>query len=296
MPQSFALGFVRSLRPQQWLKNSLVLAAPVAAGVMNQRAVATHTAVAFAAFCAAASGTYLLNDARDVESDRLHPTKRDRPIAAGVVPVPVAIVAGVVLLAASLAVAYEVNIDLAVTIGAYLALTVTYTLFLKRVPVYDIVAVAAGFVLRAIAGATATGVPISQWFFIVTSFGALLMVVGKREGELHVLGEQAAAVRPTLGVYTDRYLVYLRSVASGVVLIGYCLWAFESAVRSGVHESALVWYQLSVVPFSVAILRYGLLLDQGKGAEPEKLVLSDPPLLVAGACWAIIYGYGTYLA
>ncbi len=287
-------GIVRSLRPHQWIKNVLVFAAPVAAGVIDQENILRDTLLAFVAFCAAASGTYLLNDSSDVESDRQHPTKRNRPIAAGIVPVPVAVVLGIVLIVGALGLGFAVDRNLGITLLAYLALTTSYTFWLKQVPIYDIVAVAAGFVLRAVAGATATGVPISEWFFIVTSFGALFMVSGKREGERNLLQGEAASVRATLGVYTANYLAYLRSVASGVVLVGYCLWAFESATRAA--GEADIWFQLSVVPFAIAILRYALLLDRGEGGEPEKLVLSDRPLLLAGGAWAIIYAYGTYLA
>lgn len=296
MASSLAGGIVRSLRPHQWTKNALVFAAPVAAGRITEWDTAWRTGVAFVAFCAAASGTYLLNDARDVEADRRHPTKRNRPMAAGIVPVGVGYGLGVALLVASLVIALAVGTALAYTIGAYLVLTTAYTLKLKSVPIYDLVAVATGFVLRAIAGAAATGVPISEWFFIVTSFGALLMVVGKREGELAQLGDQAAVVRPTLAAYRPAYLRYVRAVASAVVLIGYCLWSFESATHVGVSDAAVFWYRLSVLPFTVAILRYAMLLDAGEGSEPERLVFSDGSLLLAGVCWAIIYGYGTYVA
>ncbi len=289
-------GLVRAMRPRQWLKNVLVFAAPVAAGDITEAATLGRTLVAFAAFSLAASGTYLLNDARDVESDRRHPTKRTRPIAAGVVPVALAHTAGVVLLLAGLITGFLATTDLAMTIAAYLVLTVTYTVWLKDQPVLDIIAVAAGFVLRAIAGAAATDLPVSEWFFIVTSFGALLMVTGKREGELKELLDDAAAIRPTLGVYTESFLLFLRGVASAVVLIGYCLWAFESAHNSGTTGTDAIYFQLSIVPFAAAILRYALLIDKGAGAEPETLVLGDRPLQVAAFVWAIIYGYGVYIA
>lgn len=288
-------GLIRSCRPNQWTKNVLVFAAPMAAGVITDRLVARNVVLAFVAFCMAASGTYLLNDAQDVEADRQHPTKRNRPIAAGIVPVSLAYVFGAVLIVLALVLGFLVTRNLGLTLLAYLVLTTAYTYKLKRMPVYDIVAVAAGFVLRAIAGAAATGVPISEWFFIVTSFGALLMVVGKREGERHLLAEDAGSVRATLDEYSANYLIYLRAVASGVVLIGYCLWAFESAKKPGVNPDAEIWFQLSIIPFVIAILRYGLLLDRGEGAEPERLVLKDRALLVAGGCWGIIYAYGVYI-
>jgi decaprenyl-phosphate phosphoribosyltransferase len=285
------LGIVRSLRPKQWLKNALVFAAPVAAGVIRDGDVFGKTLAAFGAFCLISSGTYLLNDAMDVESDRLHPTKRHRPIASGAVPMSVAYPLAVVLIGGALTIGFLTSRNLGITLFAYLALTLSYSLRLKHVPILDIIAVAAGFVLRAVAGGAATGVPISEWFFIVASFGALFMVSGKRESEAAELGIDAAGVRATLGVYSSGFLAYLRAVSSGVVMVAYCLWAFSSADLS---PDVGIWYQLSILPFAVAILRYALLIDQGKGAEPETLVLSDHVLLGAAGVWAIVYGYAVY--
>ena len=290
------VALVVAMRPLQWTKNVLVFAVPVAAGKITEPSVLADTVLAFVAFCLAAGATYLLNDAGDVEADRLHPTKRTRPIAAGELSVTTARIAAVVALALSLGIAALVDRNLVITLVAYLALTTTYTLWLKHEPVLDIVAVAAGFVLRAIAGATATGLPISEWFFIVASFGALLMVTGKREGELAELGDDATEVRATLGTYSSSFLVFLRGVATAVVLVGYALWAFASAAASSSDTVASVFFEISIVPFAVAILRYALLIDQGQGAEPERLVLRDHRLQLAGLAWAIIYGYGVYLA
>ncbi|MEJ5254301.1 MAG: decaprenyl-phosphate phosphoribosyltransferase [Acidimicrobiales bacterium] len=288
---SLASGVLRALRPKQWIKNLLVFAAPVAAGVIDEPAARLDTLIAFAAFCLAASGTYLLNDARDVDADRRHPTKRHRPIAAGAVPIPLAYLLAVTLLMSSLVVAFTTAADLGWTILTYLLLTTAYTLAFKHVPILDVIAVASGFILRAVAGAAATGVPISEWFFIVTSFGALFMVSGKRSGEASDLGIDAADVRATLGHYSSSYLAYLRTMSSGVVLVAYCLWAFSSAEAA---PDAGLWYQLSILPFTVGILRYAMLIDQGHGAEPEHLVLSDRMLLATGALWATIYGYAVY--
>src|SRR4051794_18763381 len=177
---SLGRGIVRALRPKQWLKNVLVLAAPGAAGVLGQGDVLANVALAFVAFCAASSGTYLLNDVRDVEADRLHPRKRARPIAAGTVPGWLAVALAVVLLVAGLVVAASVGVKLLVVLAAYIALTSSYTLWLKHIEVVDIVAIASGFILRAVAGGAAAGVPLSRWFIIVASFGSLFIVAGKR--------------------------------------------------------------------------------------------------------------------
>ncbi|MEO7555949.1 MAG: decaprenyl-phosphate phosphoribosyltransferase, partial [Acidimicrobiales bacterium] len=200
---SLLWGLVRTARPKQWLKNVLVFAAPGAAGVIGEARPLRNTLIALVAFCAAASGTYFLNDAADVESDRRHPTKRRRPVAAGVVPVTTARIVGAALLAGGVGVAFTARWQLGLTIVVYAVLTSLYSGILKHIAVVDIVAVAAGFVLRAVAGAAATGVPISNWFFIVASFGALFMVGGKRLAEAHQIGDDAAQLRSTLGEYTE---------------------------------------------------------------------------------------------
>jgi len=285
------VGILRAMRPRQWLKNVLVAAAPGAAGVLDRSEELVATLVAFVAFSLAASGTYLLNDAADVEADRAHPTKRHRPIASGAVPEHVAWVVGAVLLLAGIAVGALADWRCAAVIAGYVALTTAYSLGLKRVAVVDLLAVASGFVLRTIAGAVATDVPISNWFFIVASFGSLFMVAGKRHAERLELGAEAAGVRSVLGEYTPGFLVYVRAVSSGAALVAYCLWAFEKADLAG---GGFPWFQLSIVPFSIAILRYALLLEQGQGGAPEELVLRDRVLQTMGLLWGVVFAVGVY--
>ncbi len=289
------VGLVKLARPKQWAKNVLVFAAPAAAGVLDNREWAIDAGVAFVCFCLAAAGTYYVNDARDVAADRLHPEKSRRPVASGVVPVPLAYAGGAVLLAASLALALTVNGNLALTVGGYVVLTTAYSSWLKQVAVVDLVAVAAGFVLRAVAGAAATEVPISDWFFIVTSFGALFMISGKRAAEAKEMGDDASEFRSVLAAYSPSYTAYLRSVTSGAVLVAYCLWAFEKA--DTVSASTTVpWYQLSILPFVMAVLRYALVLDQGRGSAPEEIILGDRALQLIGVAWAILFAIGVYTA
>lgn len=283
-------------RPKQWVKNVLVFAAPGAAGVLGQRQELAYTIVAFVSFCLAAAGTYYLNDASDVDADRLHPKKRYRPIAAGEVPVPLARALGPLFIAAAIALSFLTHWELAVVLVGYVALTTTYTIWWKHIEVVDIVAVAAGFVLRAIAGGAATHVQISNWFFIVTSFAALFMVVGKRYSESLTMGEGAASVRSTLSAYSPNYLAYLRSVSTAVMLVAYCLWAFDKADKAiALHNYRGPWFQLSIVPFAMAVLRYALLVDTGEGGAPEDLVFKDRPLLVFGLLWAVVFGIGVLL-
>jgi decaprenyl-phosphate phosphoribosyltransferase len=288
-----ALALLVACRPKQWVKNLLVFAAPGAAGVLGDPDDLLATVGAFVAFCLAASATYLVNDAHDVEADRAHATKRHRPIASGELSIGLALVVAAVAAVAALALSIAVRPPLALVVVGYVALTTTYSAVLKHVVILDVVALASGFVLRAVAGAVATDVPISNWFFIVTSFGSLFMAVGKRHAEVVTLGVDAGSHRRVLDGYTPEFLAYLRSVSSGVVLVAYCLWAFE---RADIADVAVPWYQISIVPFATAVLRYAQLLEAGEGGAPEDLVLRDRMLLLAGAAWAVVFGLGVLAA
>ncbi|HTK15486.1 MAG TPA: decaprenyl-phosphate phosphoribosyltransferase [Acidimicrobiia bacterium] len=290
-PEPRVPAFLRLARPKQWLKNVLVLAAPAAAGVLFEGTPAFRTAIAFVCFCLAASGTYYLNDAIDVEADRMHPTKRTRPVAAGEVAVNTAIAAGIGLAVVSVLLSFAARWQLALVIGGYLALTFAYTVWLKHEPVLDLAAVASGFVLRAIAGGIAVGVSISPWFLIVAAAGSLFMVTGKRSAELRSLGTDATTHRRSLAGYSESFLGYVRAVASSVAILAYCLWAFEKSAAVGTPA----WFQLSIIPFALGILRYGLLLDQDEGdGAPEELVLSDRVLLVIGASWVVCFAVAVH--
>lgn len=276
-------------RPKQWIKNLLVFAAPGAAGVLDQATPLLQTTGAFGSFCLAAAGTYYLNDAADIDADRQHPSKRHRPVASGEIPLPLARVLGAGLIVGAIALAAVVDWRLAVVVGSYVALTTAYSVWLKHVAIVDVVGVAAGFVLRAIAGGVAVDVPISNWFFIVASFGSLFMVVGKRRAEASEMGDAAVTTRSTLGTYSQGFLVQLQTVSTSVVLVGYCLWAFEKAAEAG---SSVPWFQISIVPFALAIFRYGLLVDGGQGGAPEEVVLGDRTLQVMGFAWAVVFAVG----
>ena len=285
-------GLLRALRPKQWVKNVLVVAAPASAGVLLRPAVLGQTAVALVTFTACAAAGYLINDAGDVASDRKHPTKRFRPIAAGLVPVAVARATALLLtVSALLAGGLVCGWQLSAALAVYLAVTFTYSTWLKHVAILEMLLVAAGFLLRAVTGAAATHVTMSRWFLIVTGFGSLYMVVGKRYAEVTGLGENAVGARRILGEYPVNFLRQTRELAAGVTLVGYCLWAFE---RAPVH--AFPWGQLSILPVTFGLLRYGMLLERGQGGAPEDVVLGDRPLLVAGMLWVITFGLGVFVS
>ena len=296
-PTSLAVGLLRLARPKQWIKNFLVFVAPGAAGVLLHWSVLWHASAAFVIFSMAASGTYYLNDAFDVEADRAHPTKRNRPVASGAVPVPVAFAGGVgLLLAAVLLSWWLAGWHLSVVMATYAAINLAYSFGLKNEPIIDLAAVSAGFVLRAIAGGVATSVPLSNWFLIVASFGSLLIVTGKRSGEKKLLADEESAegsTRATLGLYTPSFLQSVRTLAAAVTITGYCLWAFERAgqVHPG-HDP--LWFQLTIVPFSLMILHIMRLLDSGEGAAPEDLAIRDHRLQLYGLCLVALFSIGAY--
>lgn len=290
-------GLVRTARPKQWMKNLLVFAAPGAAGVLTHGHQLADAVAAFVIFSLVASGVYFVNDALDVEADRRHPRKRVRPVAAGVIGVGQAQAIGTGLVAAGLALSVMVAVKLLVVLIVYVTVQVAYTVWLKNEPVLDLAAVASGFVLRAIAGAVAVGVPISQWFLIVATFGSLFMVSGKRMADLTVAtsGEGVVDTRSALASYSRAYLRSVLVLSATVTITAYCLWAFENVkavTRTQGH--AAFWFQLSIVPFTLALLRYGLLVDQGHGGAPEDVVLNDMLLLVLAALWAVVFALGVY--
>jgi decaprenyl-phosphate phosphoribosyltransferase len=284
-------GFVKEARPRQWAKNVLVAAAPGAAGVLTHRDALIDTLIAFVAFCLAASGTYFLNDSLDAEADRLHPKKRFRPIAAGVISVTTGKISAGVLIAAGIGLGFATGSwELPAVTAIYVLCTTSYSIWFKHVAVIDITLLASGFVLRAIAGAVASDVPISDWFFIVTAFGSLFMVTGKRYAEFQEMGEERAGFRATLGEYSVAYLNYVLAVASGVTMVAYCLWAFEKTAGEG----GIPWYELSIVPFVLAVLRYALVVEQGGGGAPEEVVLSDRMIQGMVLAWVIVFGIAIY--
>lgn len=286
---SQARALLRACRPRQWSKNVLVLVAPGAAGVLAHEQVALHVGLAFVCFCLIASCGYLYNDLHDREEDSRHRTRRMRPLASGALGVPTAVTAALALGAGGVALAFLVAPLLGLTAVAYLVVTLSYSTWLRSIAVVDIVAVASCFVLRAIAGGTAAGVPSSRWFLMVASFGALFLVSGKRYAELRGDGA-SSATRAALSDYSKDYLRFVMVLAASVATATYCLWAFQ-----GRHSDGIVWYEITVVPFVLGLLRYGLLIDQGAGEAPEELVFRDRFLLTTGVCWAVVFACAVYI-
>ena len=289
---SAARGLLEAVRVRQWPKNGLVIAAPLAAGVILRADVLLDTLVALVAFVLASSGTYVLNDVGDVDADRLHPRKRHRPIARGDVPLALAKAAGVALLvAAVLLPVLSGYYALAVCIASYTLLTSLYSRWLKHEPVVDLAVVAGGFLLRAMAGGLAAELDLSPWFLTVASFASLYIVAGKRFSELVNLGDEGPRMRPCLEGYSASYLRFVWTIAAGVLVATYCLWAFEVSESSGADASA-PWLSFSVAPFVIGVLRYALTIDRGAAGAPEDIVLSDRGLQVIGLVWFVLFTCG----
>jgi len=292
--RSTPVALIAAMRPRQWAKNVLVFAAPLAAGQLFDVDVLLPSIGAFVAFCLISSATYLINDVRDVEVDRNHPKKRARPIAAGHLSVTIAVIAAAVLAVAALALSFAISLALGGVVTAYAVFTLAYSMFLKHEPVIELALLAMGFLLRAIAGGAASGLPISEWFLIVAGFGSLFMAAGKRYSELDRFVRDGGTSsdnrnqRKSLDGYTLGYLRFVWGVAAAVTITSYCLWAFDVAQT----PSSFPWAEWSVLPFVLAILRYGISVDRGGAEAPEDTALGDRVLLLLGLAWLVLFGLG----
>jgi len=283
-------GLFREARPKQWIKNVLVLTAPLASGTITHRQTLGPVAVAFVAFCFAASAVYYANDVLDVEADRVHPTKRYRPVAAGVVPIRWAWFCVVLFAAAALVVAGIDNGATVAVVSVYLIMHLAYSAWFKHVLVLDLALVAGGFLLRAMVGGVAAGIPLSQWFLLTTGFASLFMVAGKRYSEQLLMGEDAAVTRRSLAGYTPSYLRFIWQTMVGLTILTYSLWAFEL----GAADRGVRWHELSIVPWAFVFLRYAMFVDAGQAGEPEDVVLGDRVIMGIGLAWLILFALGVF--
>jgi decaprenyl-phosphate phosphoribosyltransferase len=286
-PRLSARVLLRASRPRQWTKNLLVLAAPGAAGLIDRPAVAARVAGAFVVMCLLSSATYLVNDVRDREQDRLHPRKRTRPVAAGEISPRAAVRAAALMALVGVALAIAIDPKLGAVGCGYLALTASYSLWWRNIVVVDILAIAAGFVLRALAGGVATDIYLSRWFVIVTACCAIFLVAAKRYAELREHAVRVPA-RATLARYSAGKLRLTLVAASTVAGVAYTSWAFT-------RHSHLVWYGLSIAPFLLWLARYATLVEAGTGEAPEELILRDGRLLALSAAWAVLFLGGIYV-
>jgi decaprenyl-phosphate phosphoribosyltransferase len=288
--------YIAALRPRQWTKNFVVYAAPLSAFSVNVQSL-LGSCLAFLLFCCASSSFYLINDIADVESDRQHPVKCQRPIAAGLVSIPIAIGMALVLLGGALSVGWWRSPALGATITAYAILQVAYNLRLKRLVILDIGAIAAGFVLRAYAGAAATKIVLSPWFMLCTAMLALFLAIEKRKAELRLVQTKGAKPRAVLKRYSLPLLNRMENVVTTGTVVTYALWSSGPVVRG----ASTAWMLLTL-PFVVyGIFRYQLLSDPqeianysdsdiehgGRSERPEEVLLKDLPILVTVIGWVM---------
>jgi 4-hydroxybenzoate polyprenyltransferase len=286
------LALLASLRPRQWVKNLFVFA-----GVIFSQQLLTPRVwpalAAFAIFCGLSGAIYLFNDVADVDKDRLHPSKRRRPVASGALPIGAAIAFGVVLLAGCLAAAFGLSPAFGLVALFYGVLLTAYSLWLKHLVILDVLTVAAGFVLRAVAGAVAVDVEISGWLLICTILIALFLALGKRRHEYRSLTGDAAAHRPILAEYSEGFLDQMISVVTASTVTTYALYTMSPETVAKFHTRLL--------PLTLPFVLYGifrylyLLYRRDLGGNPSDLLVTDRGLLLDALLWmlatlAIIYG------
>ena len=283
--RSLALNLLRSLRPAQWTKNLVVFAGLIFGKRLLDAAAVWEAIAAFIVFCALSGVVYLVNDLADRESDRRHPLKARRPIASGALPVAVAKSAALAIGGAALVAAYLVGKGFAAVSVAYLVLQLLYSARLKHIIILDVLTIAIGFVLRAVAGAVAVHVEISHWLFVCTILLALFLALAKRRQEIVLLAEGATTHRPILGEYTAYLLDQMIGVVTASTLIAYVFYTISPETQA---KFGTPWLGLTI-PFPLyGIFRYLYLVHQREGGgSPADLLLTDRPLLICVVLWAL---------
>lgn len=285
------LGYLlQTMRPKQWTKNGLVFVGFIF--TLNQYwkpftptmwEWLARTLVGFAALCAVSSAVYILNDVLDIEKDRSHPTKRNRPLPSGLLKPSTALTVMALLLVIALPVAYLLAPLFGLIVAAYYLMMVAYSLWLKHMVLIDIFTIAAGFVLRAVAGAVIIDVPISPWLYVVTLLGALFIGFGKRRHELLLLNNGAANHRQILAEYSPELLEQIISIVISTTIMAYSLYTFSADNLPKNHAMMLT------IPFALyGAFRYLYLIHlRNEGGSPEEMLLKDRPMLVDIALWGI---------
>lgn len=280
------IALIKAMRPKQWIKNLLLFAGIIFSGNLTNLPMLIDATLGFISFCLLSGAVYVINDIRDLESDRQHPRKRFRPIASGALSVPLATIWAVVLVGAGLGLAFSINFLFGCVAFAYLLLLNFYSYFLKHIVIVDIIVVAIGFVLRAFAGIEAIrfhgiAVPITPWFLSVTFFLALFIVICKRRHELILLNEKASDHRPVLEEYSAAFVDQMIAVVTAATVISYALWTTIGYTRNP--------NMIYTLPFALyGIFRYlYIAYHKEEGGAPELVLLTDKPLLVDVFLWGI---------
>jgi 4-hydroxybenzoate polyprenyltransferase len=282
----------QSLRPKQWPKNLAIFVGILFSQNILNLPLLAKTIIAFLIFCLLSGAVYILNDITDLEKDRRHPVKSQRPLASGRLRVSHAIFIFVVIIAFALGLSYYVSLSFFLVAVAYFLLQLAYSFSLKRIVILDVFAIAAGFVLRVVAGTVVINVEFSSWLLICTILLALFLGLSKRRHELVVLGEEAQNHRTVLAEYSPYLLDQMISVVTASTLVAYCLYTMSEETIAKFGTRNLIF----TIPFVLyGIFRYLYLIHQkGKGGSPENILLNDKPLLVAIFLWIITVGIVLY--
>jgi len=278
-----ALALLQAMRPKQWTKNLIVFAALIFDLQLDEPTRVLVALAAFLAFCLASGAVYLVNDLLDREADRRHPTKRHRPIASGRLPERIAVLAAVIAIVGAPVAGLLIRPGFGAILAVYIALMLAYSLWIKHVVILDVFAIAAGFVLRAAGGAVALDVPISPWLYVCTVLLALFLGFGKRRNEIKVLEEVAGLHRRNLDEYSVGLLDQMIMLTAAATIMSYSLYTFTAPTLPDNHAMMLT------IPFVLyGIFRYLLLVYvREEGGAPEQLLLTDRPLLLSVALWAL---------
>jgi len=285
------LQLLTSLRPGQWTKNLLVFAGLLFGRRLDDPAAIVAALAAFVVFCLLSGVVYIVNDISDRDSDRRHPLKARRPIASGALPVKTAAAAAVMIGAVALAGASALGLRFLAVAVAYLILQSLYSGPLKHIVIIDVLTLAIGFVLRAVAGGVAAPVTLSRWFLLVVTASAVFVAAAKRYAELRRADRSEGRRRKVLDAYSPRALELIIAGATAVALLAYCMWAFSVPAVRGIP-----WRPLTIVPFAICLLRYGELVHRGDGEAPEEVLLSDRPLQLAGLVWLVLFALEVHAA
>ncbi|HQH41355.1 MAG TPA: decaprenyl-phosphate phosphoribosyltransferase [Bacteroidales bacterium] len=276
-------AIIRTLRPYQWTKNSLVFAALIFSLSFFQTSLLFRSVAAFFLFCAASSAVYIMNDLKDLNEDRLHPLKKNRPLPSGKLPIGVAVAVMILLAGIAITGSLALHRKFAVVLGLYFLLNIGYSFGLKKIVILDVMMVSAGFLLRALAGAAVIDVEASRWLFLCTLMLALMLTAGKRYHEISFLQAQAGNHRKSLGSYNQPLLEAMLIISGGASILTYGLYTISDETIAHIGSPNLIYSTLFVV-FGVFRYLY-LLYMKAEGGDPARLVISDIPFIVNGFLW-----------
>ena len=283
--------WIQLFRPSHWVKNLFVFAPLLFSGRAFDSGELAQAAAAFAAFCLASSGIYALNDVADRDADMVHPVKRLRPVAAGIIAPRKAVVAGIMLVIAALLISWAVHPAVALFVGLYVGVNVAYMWRLKSIVVLDVFAVASLFVIRLLAGAAAVRVEPSVWLLLCGGLLALYLGFTKRRHELLLLGDDSADHRAVHAHYSPAFLDQISTVLLSVTIVSYIMYTLQSATASAVGTDVLSYSTVFVV---YGVFRYIFLVHQREGGSPTETLLNDRQLLIVVAGWLIYCGLVIY--